>query len=67
MAARRTLSDRQVVCLRLVNRGLSNQEIAERLSITLGTTKWHLHQIFSKLNVRSRTAAAAAARRRRIF
>lgn len=67
MAAKRTLSDRQVVCLRLVNRGLSNQEIAERLSITLGTTKWHLHQIFSKLNVRSRTAAAAAARRRRII
>ena len=63
MAARRTLSDRQVVCLRLVNRGLSNQEIAERLSITLGTTKWHLHQIFSKLKVHNRTAAAAKGRR----
>ena len=67
VAAKRSLSHRQVKCLRLVNRGLSNQEIAERLSITLGTTKWHLHQIFSKLKVRSRTAAAAAARRRRII
>lgn len=67
MAAKRSLSEKQVMCLRLVNRGLSNQEIAERLSITLGTTKWHLHQIFSKLRVRSRTAAAAMARRRKII
>ena len=67
MAVKRSLSEKQLLCLRLVNRGLSNQEIAERLSITLGTTKWHLHQIFSKLRVRSRTAAAATARRRIII
>jgi LuxR family maltose regulon positive regulatory protein len=62
-----SLSLKQIKALRLVNLGLSNQQIAERLSITVGTTKWHLHQIFHKLEVRSRTAAAAKARRRGII
>jgi LuxR family maltose regulon positive regulatory protein len=61
------LSLKQVKALRLVNLGLSNRQIADKLSITVGTTKWHLHQIFSKLQVRSRTAAAAKARRRGII
>jgi LuxR family maltose regulon positive regulatory protein len=56
-----------VKALRLVNLGLSNQQIAEKLSISVGTTKWHLHQIFNKLQVRSRTAAAAKGRRQRII
>jgi LuxR family transcriptional regulator, maltose regulon positive regulatory protein len=58
---------KQIKTLRLVNHGLSNQEIAAKLSITVGTTKWHLHRIFSKLKVHSRTAAAAEARRRGII
>ena len=56
------LSKTQIELLRLVNLGLSNQEIAARLMITLGTTKWHLHRIFRELEVRNRTAAAAKAR-----
>jgi LuxR family maltose regulon positive regulatory protein len=58
---------KQIKALRMVNLGLSNQQIAEKLSITVGTTKWHLHQIFNKLQVHSRTAAAAEARRRGII
>ncbi len=48
--------------LKLVNQGLTNQQVSERLSITLNTTKWYLSQIFGKLNVRNRTQAIARAR-----
>jgi LuxR family maltose regulon positive regulatory protein len=49
--------------LRLVADGLSNQEIADKLGITVGTTKWHLNQVYSILHVSSRTQAVAQARR----
>ena len=50
--------------LKLLDNGLSNQEIAERLGITVGTTKWHLHHLFQKLEVPSRAKATALARER---
>jgi LuxR family transcriptional regulator, maltose regulon positive regulatory protein len=56
------LSKNEFEVLRLVNAGLSNQEIAETLRMSLGTTKWHMHQVLRKLAVRNRTAAAAKAR-----
>jgi DNA-binding CsgD family transcriptional regulator len=56
------LSRTQIEILRRVNAGLSNQEIAVELGITVGTTKWHLHRIFTRLQVANRTAAAAKAR-----
>jgi LuxR family maltose regulon positive regulatory protein len=56
------LGGTQLVILRLVAEGLSNQEIADRIGITLGTTKWHLNQIYGKLGVASRTQAVAQAR-----
>ncbi|HYV03874.1 MAG TPA: LuxR C-terminal-related transcriptional regulator [Blastocatellia bacterium] len=56
------LSQTQLTVLRLVADGLSNRDIAARLSITEGTTKWHLNQIYGKLNVGSRTQALAQAR-----
>ena len=60
--AKTALTKSQVEILRLVNRGLSNDEIAKELCITVGTVKWHLHRIYSQLRVRNRTAAAAKAR-----
>ena len=39
--------------------GLSNAEIAERLTIELGTVKNHVHNILTKLNVNSRRDAVA--------
>jgi LuxR family maltose regulon positive regulatory protein len=51
------LSEREMEVLRLVAAGLSNQEIAETLIIAEGTVKKHLHNIFGKLNSRSRTQA----------
>jgi LuxR family maltose regulon positive regulatory protein len=62
MGERTVLTDRETELLRRLSRGLSNQEIAHQMSITVGTTKGHLHRIFRKLNVRNRTAAVAKAR-----
>jgi LuxR family maltose regulon positive regulatory protein len=56
------LSEAELKVLRLVATGLSNREIADRLVITVGTTKWHLNQIYGKLHVRNRTEAVALAR-----
>src|SRR5262245_24314069 len=56
------LTQRELEILRLIADGLSNGEIAERLVITLGTAKWYTKQIYSKLNVGSRTQAVALAR-----
>lgn len=48
--------------LGLVAQGLTNREIAERLFITVGTVKTHVHNICGKLGVQGRTRAAARAR-----
>ena len=53
------LSNRELEVLNLVSQGKSNQEIADRLFIQVGTVKNHVHNILSKLNVSSREEAAA--------
>ena len=62
-----TLTQRELEILHLIADGLSNQDIAERLVITLGTAKWYTKQIYSKLQVSSRTQAIAAARAAGLF
>ncbi|MCP4541922.1 MAG: tetratricopeptide repeat protein [Chloroflexi bacterium] len=56
------LSDRELEVLRLVVAGLSNREIAEQLVITVGTTKWHINNIYGKLAVSHRGQAIARTR-----
>jgi LuxR family maltose regulon positive regulatory protein len=56
------LSERELEILNLVAEGLSNREIAERLIISVGTVKSHMHNIYGKLEVRGRTQAIARAR-----
>jgi len=56
------LTEAEYRILKLLDLGFSNQEIAERLGITVGTTKWHLHHMFEKLQVRTRAKAAVLAR-----
>jgi two-component system, NarL family, nitrate/nitrite response regulator NarL len=48
------LTPRELEILRLVALKLENQEIASRLSITVGTVKIHLHHVFDKLHVNGR-------------
>jgi LuxR family maltose regulon positive regulatory protein len=56
------LTERELEVLRLVAAGTSNRAIAARLTVTLGTVKKHLNNIFGKLGVQSRTQALARAR-----
>jgi LuxR family maltose regulon positive regulatory protein len=55
------LSERERDVLKLIAEGLSNQEIADRLVISLPTVKTHISSIFNKLDVTSRTQALARA------
>ncbi|MCC7451011.1 MAG: AAA family ATPase [Anaerolineae bacterium] len=57
------LTGRELEILQLVAAGLSNREIAERLIFSVGTVKWYINQIYSKLQVASRTQAVARARK----
>lgn len=56
-------TSREIEILSLLDVGLSNQEIADRLDLTVATVKWHLHNLYSKLKVRSRSAALTKAKR----
>jgi len=52
------LSERETVVLEAVARGLSNREIGRQLWISEQTVKFHLRNLYRKLNVSSRTEAA---------
>lgn len=56
------LSPREQEVTRLVMAGLNNKDIAARLSLSVGTIKIHLHNIYEKLGIRSRLQLAAHAR-----
>ncbi len=56
------LTPRELEVLRLMAEGLSNQEIADRLVISLGTVKTHTANIHGKLGVNSRMQAVIQAR-----
>jgi LuxR family maltose regulon positive regulatory protein len=56
------LSEREIEVLRLLASGFSNQDIADKLYIAVGTVKKHTHQIYQKLNVSGRTKAIQLAR-----
>lgn len=56
------ISDREQGVLELIANGLSNQEIADRLHISLHTVKTHARRINAKLEVKSRTQAIVRAR-----
>jgi LuxR family maltose regulon positive regulatory protein len=53
------LSDRELEVMHLIAQGLSNQAIAEKLFLSIGTVKVHIKHIYGKLDVNSRTQAVA--------
>jgi two-component system NarL family response regulator len=58
------LTERETEVLKLVAAGKSNREIGTKLFISESTVKGHLHNLFSKLSVLSRTEAISVATRR---
>lgn len=56
------ISTRELEVLRLIAAGHSNQEIAEKLFISLNTVKTHTSNLFQKLNVTRRTQAIQKAK-----
>ena len=57
------VTPRQMQVLRLMAHGLSNQEMAERLSLSLATVKSHVAALFERFDARSRTETVEKARR----
>ena len=61
------LTTREVEVLKLIEAGCSNDEIAEQLVISIATVKRHISNIYSKLEVKSRTQAIAIGKELKLF
>jgi len=58
------LSERELEVLQLIASGHSNQEIADKLVVTVSTVKTHINRLYSKLGTQRRTQAIIIARER---
>jgi len=56
------LTEKEKNILALLESGASNKEISRHANISLATAKWHLKNIYAKLNVANRTEAVSRAR-----
>jgi LuxR family maltose regulon positive regulatory protein len=56
------LTEREIEVLGHIATGASNSDIAEALTLSIGTVKSHIHHIMSKLNAQNRTEAVSKAR-----
>lgn len=61
------LSQRELEVLTFIAEGYSNQEIAEKLFVSINTIKTHIGNIYSKLGVRRRTQAVSKAKELKII
>ena len=61
-----TLSERELAVLKLVAHGLSNETIAQQLTVTEGTVRVHVSNILGKLHLENRTQAALYALREKL-
>ncbi|MBK8137304.1 MAG: response regulator transcription factor [Chloroflexi bacterium] len=62
-----SFTPREMEVLDMLRLGLSNKEIAERLTVSRATVKFHISSIFSKLGANSRTQAVSIAHKAGIF
>jgi DNA-binding NarL/FixJ family response regulator len=65
--ASKTLTPREIEIVRMVAQGLRNRAIAERLSISEGTVKVHLHNIYEKFGVDGRLELVLVAQQRSLI
>ncbi|MFD2230110.1 LuxR C-terminal-related transcriptional regulator [Alkalimarinus sediminis] len=56
------LTAKETVIIKKLEQGSTNKDIAAELFISEGTLKWHLHNIYSKLQVKNRSTAVIVAR-----
>ena len=56
------LSERELEVLALIDQGLTNREISDRLTVALSTVKTHINNIYNKLGVQTRVQAIKQAR-----
>jgi LuxR family transcriptional regulator, maltose regulon positive regulatory protein len=61
------LTARELEVLKLIEAGYSNQEIAEKLVISIPTVKRHISNIYTKLDVSSRTQALSIGKELKLF
>lgn len=61
------LTDAQLKVLRLVCEGLQNDEIAQRLNISVRTVKWHISQILDETGFSNKTQLAVAVTGKRLI
>src|SRR5574342_431836 len=61
-APQEPLTEREIGIIERLADGLSDQQIADALFLSLNTVKWHNRQIYGKLGVRNRIQAIAQAR-----
>lgn len=57
-----SLTEREHEILYLLADGLNSREVAERLTLSVGTVRWYLKLIYSKLDVHNRSEAIAQAK-----
>ena len=57
----RDLTNREIAVLKLVSLGLSNRDIARKLTVTTHTIKAHIRSIYEKLSVTNRLQAVVYA------
>jgi DNA-binding NarL/FixJ family response regulator len=60
--ARAALTPREIEIVRMVAQGIGNREVGERLFISEGTVKTHLHAIYEKLGLKGRVQLSTYAR-----
>jgi LuxR family maltose regulon positive regulatory protein len=61
------LTKRELELLRMLDSGMDNAQISGATGISVRTVKWHLHNLYAKLDVKNRTSAIARARHMRLL
>lgn len=65
--ANQILTNKELEILKLMSEGFDNEQIANQLYVSIGTIKWHINHIFSKLYVKNRVSAIIEAKKQKLL